>query len=97
QVDFDEARRLDLESLTLRMRLGEKSAIVASLEAIACLDVVQDRPDRAVRLFGAAAAQREAMGAVLPPPDRVRCDRHADAARTVLGQKTFAAEWEEGR
>ena len=64
---------------------------------MAGLCVAQGKPGRAVRHWGMAAALREAMGTPIPPVYRADYDREVAAARTQLGEKTFAAGWAEGR
>ncbi len=52
---------------------------------------------RAARLWGAAQALREAIGAPLPPNDQEEYEGDVAAARAILGEAEFAAVWEEGR
>ena len=51
----------------------------------------------AARLWGLAEARREAMGAPLSPIERASYEHVVTAARTQLGEKTFAAAWAQGR
>ena len=53
--------------------------------------------ERAARLWGAADALREAIGAPLSPFERTELDTHTAAARTALGEEVFAAAWAQGR
>jgi hypothetical protein len=53
--------------------------------------------ERAARLFGAAEALREALGAPLPPVERAHYDRSIATVRAALGEKAFAAAWTAGR
>jgi DNA-binding NarL/FixJ family response regulator len=39
----------------------------------------------------------EALGYFLPPPERTRCARAANAVRAALGEHEFAAAWAAGR
>jgi predicted ATPase/Tfp pilus assembly protein PilF len=52
---------------------------------------------RAARLFGAAEALREAIGAPVPPSDREAYCRAVSRARELLGEEAFAPAWAEGR
>ncbi len=52
---------------------------------------------RAARLFGAAQALREALGAALPVREQEENRRTADHVREMLGQGAFSAAWMEGR
>ncbi len=55
------------------------------------------QPGRAARLFSAAEALLDAIGAHLEPADRVEFDRNVTAARAQLDEVAFAAAWAEGR
>ncbi len=58
---------------------------------------VASRAEQAARLFGAAAALRDAIGAPLPPSDQTDVDRGVAAARGAMGDEAFQAAWEQGR
>ena len=62
------------------------SIVPYSLEAFATLDAVQRYFNRALRLWGAAEALREATGAPLPPQARVDYDRLVAQARAALSE-----------
>jgi tetratricopeptide (TPR) repeat protein len=86
------------EALVLQQQSGVmKGVIVRSLERLAGLAARQQRPARAARLFGAAETLREAIGAPLPPSERVDYDRDVAGARAQLGEEAFAAAWAAGR
>jgi len=53
--------------------------------------------ERAARLFGAAAALRNVIGAPLSPISRITYDRTVAATREALGKITFAAAWAAGQ
>jgi hypothetical protein len=53
--------------------------------------------ERAARLLGAAAAQFEAMGAAMWPPDRLEHERTVAAVRSALSDEVVAAAWAEGQ
>jgi non-specific serine/threonine protein kinase len=54
------------------------------------------RHEEAARLFGAAAALREAIGAEFPNLGS-RYSESAETAREQLGDKHFTAAWQQGR
>jgi DNA-binding NarL/FixJ family response regulator len=58
--------------------------------------VARRRPERAVRLFGAAEALRGAIGAPRPAGFSGYCERDLAAARDALGEAAFAKAREEG-
>lgn len=67
-----------------------------------CLEEVAGRvsgnsPDRAARLFGAAEAIRESVGAREPRSDQAAYDRSVSSLRGSLGEDGFATSWDEGR
>jgi predicted ATPase/DNA-binding NarL/FixJ family response regulator len=53
--------------------------------------------ERAARLFGAAAAAREAVAVYMMPSVRADYDRGVAAARAGLGEAAFDAAWAEGK
>jgi hypothetical protein len=67
------------------------------LEGFAHVAGAEGDAERAARLFGAAEALREALGAPLPPVERAHYDRSVAATRAALGEEAFAAAWAEGR
>ena len=50
-----------------------------------------------MRTIDAAEAQREALGAFMPPNARAEHDHNVAAARAQLGEATFDLAWAEGR
>lgn len=79
--------------------LGEVAAAQASIEGD---EQVQRTPTSrsilwAARLWGAAEAIREAIGAPMPPVERRIFEHTVAAARTQLGVQSFTKAWAEGR
>jgi len=97
QGDDGRAAALYRESLTLYRGVGEKLGVASCLEGVALVDRMHERFERAALLYGAAAGLRAAIGAPLPPVDRVACDRSATALRGALGEQAFATAWAAGR
>ena len=58
---------------------------------------IQGEPARAARLWGAAEALRETMGAGIWPVERALYERSVAAARALFEERAFAAAWAEGR
>jgi DNA-binding CsgD family transcriptional regulator/tetratricopeptide (TPR) repeat protein len=92
--DVAAASRLFRESLALSDAAGDTLEVARSLEGLAGV-ALDARPDRVVRLAGAAAALREALAAAPYPRERERVDRWLGAARCSLGQEAYAAVWAE--
>jgi tetratricopeptide (TPR) repeat protein len=97
------ARTLLTESLRRRQG-GAIRDIPESLEGLAGLAVTEKharegyRPGarRTMRLLGAAASAREALGIPLPPGDRAVYERDIAAVHDHLDETTCAAAWAEG-
>ena len=71
--------------------------LASVLEGLAAVVAAQGELAWAVRLWGAAEALRETRSIPLPPLYRADYERAVAAARTQLGEKTFAAIWSEGQ
>jgi predicted ATPase/DNA-binding CsgD family transcriptional regulator len=101
--DYAAARALYEESLAIgrvvddNRHLASRLDFLTFVEGLAGLFVAQGEPVRAVRLWGAAAVLREAMGTPIPPVYRADYDRSVVATRAQLGEKVFAVAWAEGR
>jgi predicted ATPase len=90
QGDYTAARSLHEESLAICRELGDKLGIAYLLEGFVALAAAQGQPGRALRLAGAAAALREAIGAPLPPTYQAEFERHLETARQALGEEASA-------
>jgi tetratricopeptide (TPR) repeat protein len=90
------ASELFEESLRLALRFGFTFDAVICLEGMARVDTMQDRPDRAARLLGASAAQREGLGLTLLPVALPDHEHAVTAARAALGEAAFRDAWEAG-
>jgi predicted ATPase len=110
--DHERARAWYAESLHLRREIRDSGGIAECLEGLAAAMVhrqasaggtVGEPPEQevgardAVRLFGAAEALREAVGAPVPLFCRAAYDRAVAAARAELADAAFAAAWAHGR
>lgn len=76
EEQLDEARRRLAESLALRRQLGDRWSLASALEAVGKLALAQGRPAQAARLWGAAQAISDRIG----------------AAASVSRQRQYAAE-----
>jgi predicted ATPase/DNA-binding SARP family transcriptional activator len=92
------------ESLTRLWEYGDRWQLAFGLELCARLAALAGRQEqgqppglRATRLFGAAEALRERLGAPRMSFQEPSYQRGVDAARAQLGQATFAVAWEAGR
>jgi DNA-binding CsgD family transcriptional regulator len=94
QEDHERARTFYEESLMVCKELGDRTVASDSLEGMACIAGAQGEALRAGRLFGAAQALREAVGAVafeLSPEEDAWREPYRATARSRLGEEA----WEE--
>ncbi|MBC8134574.1 MAG: tetratricopeptide repeat protein [Fibrella sp.] len=95
--EFTQAQAWFEESLNLFRTAGDREGVAENLRDMAA--VFGDRKDvqKAARLWGAAEALRENIGAPLPPVEQERYDRQVARIRSSGDSSTFAAAWREGR
>ncbi len=95
QRELQRAYELLMDSLELRQRIGDREGVAWCLESFAELAAADGRPERVLRLAGAASAYRERLAAprtgALSGPERA-----VSWARNTLGSAA-TAEWELGR
>lgn len=97
QQDHTRSQALYEQGVGMARESGDKRMIPSGLEGLAAAVAAQGNHSWAAHLWGAAEALREAIGAPLPPVERVPYDRAVAAARTQLGEQAFAAAWVGGR
>ncbi|SRR6266700_6976855 len=79
------------------MEVWEEKAIVACLDGLANVVLVEGEPAWAAWLWGAAEALGNTMNRFMPQVERVPYEQAVTAARAQLGEKDFASAWAEGR
>ena len=77
--------------------LGDRYFIAQCLDDLGSVDAAQGAPERAARLFAAAAALRASIGAQASPRDQLYSAPSLAAVRGRLGAAAFAARWAEGQ
>jgi DNA-binding NarL/FixJ family response regulator/Tfp pilus assembly protein PilF len=92
-----EAAAAGRESLALRHALHDQEGVATSLEKLAEVATARNRAERAIFLWSAAAATRDAIGAPLAPSERASYGAVVSAARAILNPTRFAAVWTAGR
>jgi len=97
QGDHARARALFEESLAIARKVDHKLNIASCLEGLAGVVAAEGKPTWATRLWGAAEALREAIGAPIPPVERANYEQAVAVAHAKLGEQAFAAAWAEGR
>jgi non-specific serine/threonine protein kinase len=95
--DHRRAAGLLEEGLALSHELGDKPSTATSLEGMARVAGIGSRAHRGARLWGAAHALREDIGAPLPSHERALHEPYVAAVRAELGEGVWEALWEEGR
>jgi tetratricopeptide (TPR) repeat protein len=86
-----------LDALQLRDQQQDQANLPYCLEGLAGVAAARGEPERAARLFGAAAALREASGAPMPTPVRPFYEHFLNMARAALSPAVFAAAWIAGQ
>lgn len=77
--------------------LSDQASIAWCLAGLGSVAALDEEPERAARLWGAAEKQRQTIGCRPAPGARATYERAMAAARTQLGEQSFAAAWERGR
>jgi predicted ATPase/DNA-binding SARP family transcriptional activator len=95
--DYATARGHLVESLALCRETGRYGLTIHTLDSAGHLAQRQENSALAVRLLGATAALREAIGEALHTVERAEYEGSLAAARTALGEEAFAAAWSEGQ
>jgi DNA-binding CsgD family transcriptional regulator len=93
QGDHTAARTAYEESLLRGLAVVE---IAPTFEGLAVVAAAQGETTWPVRLWAAAAALRDSLGAPLPPVYRADYERCVATAHAQLGEQAFAAAWAEG-
>ncbi len=97
QRDWESAFARLKESVQVRKGIGDKGGIAWCLERLAEVAMGKQEIDKAVRIFGAAASLRAAMGSIIDPVDQPEYERNLASLRADLGEGTFDAVWAEGQ
>jgi DNA-binding NarL/FixJ family response regulator len=95
--DIGQAEDLHHEALAIRRTRRFRPGVAGSLEALASIAADQESYDEAVRLFGAAAALRDAIGLVRWPVSEGDWEKVLARLRAALGDAAFDAAWAEGQ
>lgn len=94
----DHRQALDLSAAALGhlLEFGELWGFAACLDTIGAARAPLGEPERAARLFGAAAAIRAAHATPMIPADRPRYEQAVAATRATMGPAAFDASWNAG-
>ncbi len=97
QGNHERASEFQKESLSLRRELRDRGGIAECLEGFSGIAAAQNYPPRAARLWSAAEAVRETIGAPPPPGHRSLYETYLAAARARTDQTAWEAARSEGR
>jgi adenylate cyclase len=95
--DCAEAEGRYRESLVIVREYNDRWAMAYLLEDMGCLAALQGRPERALRLAGAAESLRQALGAPRSAAEEQKLDCGLAEARRAAGEGPAAALLDEGR
>lgn len=84
------------QAVILLGQAGDRWLLAYCLEGLAGTAHAQGEFERAARLFGAAEALRQAIGAPLTPADRAEGEKHWQALQALLGDHAFDTAWAAG-
>jgi DNA-binding NarL/FixJ family response regulator len=91
------ARTLQLDSLAIWVQLGSRWGMAYVFEGLAGVALAHSDPERTVRLAGAAATLRAAIGGPISPVRARELERTVETARRILGHERFDDALTEGR
>ena len=91
------ARRYIVEALAITRDLGNNWSVPYAIEAIADICAQENEVAKAVCLYGAASAHREALAIVFSPTDKASHDAAMDRFHQSLPDAQFQEEWEKGK
>jgi non-specific serine/threonine protein kinase len=94
--DHERARASTLDSLAAAEALGNTLSIAVSLQELAVVEIRQGRPDRGIRLAGAAQRIKEEVGGEAPPLI-VGLDDPLEVAKGSLSDERTGELYDEGR
>lgn len=93
QGDFSGARARFLQSLKVAQNLSYKPCIAWCLAGLGSAAALDEEPERAVQLWGAAERLRATLGCRPAPAARATYEHAIATARSQLGDGGFAAAW----
>jgi predicted ATPase/Tfp pilus assembly protein PilF len=97
QGHYDEAGDILKESIRTMKEIGSHWDLADLLELMGSVLDGLGSPEEAARVFGAAEALRELLGAPVPPAELESYERRIASVRGHLDPDAFARAWAEGR
>ncbi len=78
-------------------RLGHRAAVANQLECFAFIAKIQERPELAAQLFGAAEKIREVISIPMNDMEQVEYNREVGDLRAGMSESQFKEAWNKGR
>jgi predicted ATPase/class 3 adenylate cyclase len=97
QGDFVAARKFMRQSLAISRDLGNKWVVPYAVELLGDICANENQPRKAVQLYGAASAQREALAMSFSVMERNPYQHALDRLRRLVASQVFESEWQKGR
>ena len=97
QGRVDEAGRHLAQGLALSQTLGDQASLSWCLAGLGSAAALDEEPERAARLWGAAERLRQAIGCRSAPAARATYERALAVIRAQFDESTFAAAWAAGQ
>jgi len=91
------AKKIYRETILGWQDIGNRGAVAHELESFAAIAVTEIKPQRAIKLLGAAEALRERSSSPMTDFERIEYDRDVANARSLLDEKETDRLWLEGR
>ncbi|MBL8063882.1 MAG: hypothetical protein JNK32_12715, partial [Anaerolineales bacterium] len=85
------------ETILEWQRLGHRAAVANQLECFAFIAKVNEQPEHAIKLLGAAENLREIIQIDMSPMERVEYEREVNDLKANIDEKLFTALWAEGK
>ena len=95
--DYSAARGFMREAVKLGRALGNKWAVPYAIEGLADICAKENQAQKAVQLYGAASALREALGLSFSASERTSYQSALDQLHERVADESFNREWERGR
>jgi len=95
--DLAGAKSIYRETIMGWREIGNRGAVAHELESFASIAIVEEKPARALKLFGAAEFLRERSNSPMTDFERIEYDRDVAHARSLLDETKTDLLWVEGR
>ena len=95
--NFVEAKKTYQETIKVFQDHGNLPAVAHQLECFAMIAIVEEEPQRAAKLFGAADALRETTGHQRTDQEQGEHEQFISRLRSILPEAEFKALWVDGR